>query len=178
MAAYSTSRISALHALSIDKTRSTTVRGRAFEDWFCYLLDQVPGFRTRKDTLNKFHSEEIDIAVANSKLSDMGCFPNLFLVECKNWSDPVDSPTVGAFIDKLANRRIELGVLVAANGVTGDENELTAVYHKASLAQVRGHRLIVITLDELLKVTTTQELTTLLIEKLLDVIASGTFRLS
>jgi hypothetical protein len=179
MAAYSASTIKELLVVCTDATRTTTERGRAFEGLFCYLLDQVPGLRTRRNTLNPYRSEEIDIAVANTRISNgLACFPHLFLVECKNWSAPVNSPTIGDFIDKLTNRCVELGVLVVANRVTGDPADLSAAYHKATMAQSRGHRLIVISLDDLLKVSTTRDLTDLLVDRLLGVIASGTFQLS
>ncbi|WP_158587853.1 restriction endonuclease [Actinomadura logoneensis] len=157
---------------------ATTDRGRAFEELFCYLLDQVPGLRTRRNALNHYNSEEIDIAVANTRMSNgLACFPHLFLVECKNWSNPVDSSTIAEFIDKLENRRIELGVLVVANGVTGDPETLKSAYHKAAMAQSRGHRLIVLSLDDLLKASTTREFTELLVDRLLGVVVSGTFQL-
>jgi hypothetical protein len=118
MAAYSAATIRELLAVCTDATCTTTERGRAFEGLFCYLLDLVPGLRTRRNTLNPYRSEEIDIAVANTRMTNgLACFPHLFLVECKNWNVPVDSPTIGDFIDKLTNRCVELGVLVVANKV-------------------------------------------------------------
>lgn len=179
MATYFVAAIRIHLDICTDAARTTTERGRAFEGLFCHLLDQVPGLKTRRNTLNPYHSEEIDIAVANTRMTNgLACFPHLFLVECKNWSKPVDSPTVADFIDKLENRCIELGVLVVANGMTGEPEGLTAAYQKAAMAQSRGHRLIVLSLDDLLKVKTTQDLTSLLVDRLLGVVASGTFQLS
>ena len=48
------------------------------------------------------------------------------MFECKNWSDPVNSATVDSFVAKVRSSRLELGILVAANGVTGDSVERTA----------------------------------------------------
>lgn len=179
MAPYSASRIQAFVDISVDKTRSTSERGRAFEDLFCYLLDKVPGLKTRRNTLNHYRSEEIDIAVANTQMNNgLACIPHLFLVECKNWSNPVDSPTIGAFIDKLENRSVELGVLVVASKVTGDPDDLSSAYHKVAMAQARGHRLLVVTLDDLISLRTTRAFTDLLVDRCLGVAVSGTFQLS
>jgi Restriction endonuclease len=162
-----------------DQALSTTARGRAFEQLFCYLLDGVPGIVYEVDRVNFAQSDEIDIAVANTgNVSGLACFPTLFLVEAKNWTDPVDSSSVGAFIDKLRDRHIELGILVAASGVTGDPTTLRAAYHKAASAQTSGYRILLIIMDDLLRLRTSDEFTTLLVKRLLGLAASGTFQLT
>ncbi len=168
-----------IHGELADQALSTTARGRAFEKLFCYLLDGVPGIIYEVDRVNFAQSDEIDIAVANTgSLSGLACFPTLFLVEAKNWKDPVDSSSVGAFIDKLRDRHIELGILVAASGVTGDPTTLRAAYHKAASAQTSGYRILLIVMDDLLQVRTSDEFTLLLVKRLLGLAASGTFQLT
>ena len=48
------------------------------------------------------------------------------IFECKNWDAAVDSATLATFIVKVRAARLELGVLVAANGITGDAQQRTA----------------------------------------------------
>jgi hypothetical protein len=178
MAAYSATTIKELHAASTDKDRSAQERGKAFEDLFCYVLNEVPGLKARRNILNFSRSEEVDVAVANTRTNNgLACFPHLFLVECKNWSAPVDSATIGSFVDKLTNRCIELGVLVVANGVTGDPEEMSSAYDKAKMALQRGHRLLLISLDDITSLNTPIEFTDLLVDRLLGLIAAGTFQL-
>jgi hypothetical protein len=179
MGDYSQEQIRSLTARCRDHSLSTTARGQAFEQLFCHLLQGVPGLVVQTDTVNLFQSDEIDISVANrGSVSSLACFPHLFLVEAKNWKDPVDSSSIGAFIDKLRDRHVDLGVLVAANGVTGDPESLKAAHHKAASAQVSGYRLVLITFDDILSLKTAEEFTDLLVRRLLGLIASGTFQLS
>ena len=82
---------------------------------------------------------------------------------------------MAAFIGKLVERYAELGIIVAANGVTGDPRDLTAAHHKIAMAQELGRRVLVITLAQIAKVRTTDEFEDLLCESLLAVFASGGF---
>ncbi|WP_157735016.1 hypothetical protein [Pseudofrankia inefficax] len=47
------------------------------------------------------------------------------MVERKHWSAPVDSKTLGYFVNTLATHSAELAVVVASNGITGDREKLT-----------------------------------------------------
>lgn len=178
MADYSQEKIRLLIKQCKDTSLSTTARGRAFEEAFGYLLSGLPGVVYQRDTLNFFGSDEIDIAVANSPaISGLGCFPPLFLVEAKGWDNPVDSASIGSFTDKLRDRHIELGILVVANGVTGTKESRRNAYHKASSAQTSGKRLVLVTMDELLMMKTSDQFATFLVRRLLGLAASGTFQL-
>jgi hypothetical protein len=175
---YDMQLIEAMIAECRDGSLSTTARGRAFEKLFAYLLSAVPSVVLQMDTVNFAKGDEIDIAVAHNPFrSGLGCFPSLFLVEAKNWHAPVDSPSIAVFIDKLRDRHVELGILVAANGVTGDPQDRQAAYQKASSAQTSGTRLILVTLDDILRLSTPDQFTTLLVKRVLGLAASGTFQL-
>lgn len=47
-------------------------------------------------------------------------------LKCKNWSAAVDSVTVDSFVTKIRAARLDLGILIAANGITGDLAQRTA----------------------------------------------------
>jgi hypothetical protein len=51
-------------------------------------------------------------------------FPPWILVECKNWSTKVDSMNINWFDHKLQSRGLSLGILIAAQGITGDPRGL------------------------------------------------------
>lgn len=121
MAELSADTISAHLKRAADPANSTYLRGRAYEDVLVHIFQAVPGCDTQRNSLNRFASEEVDISVMNFRDYDgLRALPEIFLVECKNWSDPVDSATVSTFATKIRHRGCTLGVLVAANGVTGD----------------------------------------------------------
>src|SRR5437762_5113222 len=104
----------------------TDAKGKAYEALVAYLFGCVPGCIVECDLTNVFRAEQIDVAVGNAKLvGGLALMPTVFLVECKDWNKPVDSSTLGYFVNILAGRGVEVGVLVAANGITGEPRDLT-----------------------------------------------------
>lgn len=86
-----------------NQAKTTFEKGRALENLVCYLFEQVPGVNIgKRNTLNTFKSEEIDVAFWNRMDVDGFYFlPNIILVECKNWSQSVGSEEVNWFDSKL-----------------------------------------------------------------------------
>jgi hypothetical protein len=155
---------------------TTADQGRALEDLICYVFAQVPGISiTRRNQLNAFQTEEIDVALWNDGHPDGFFFlPNIILVECKNWSERVSSAELNWFDSKLRNRGLSFGVLVAAQGITGDSAEITAAHSIVAAALREGRRLVVISSDELLAMAESSELVRLVKEKLCDLAVTGT----
>ncbi|HEY2033310.1 MAG TPA: restriction endonuclease [Rhizomicrobium sp.] len=154
---------------------TTNIKGRALEDLVSYVFGLVPGITiTHRNALNVFDSEEVDVALWN-EIDQLGFFfpPNLILVECKNWSKAVGSAEVSWFDTKLRNRGLDLGILVAARGITGDANDLTAAHTVVAAALRERRRLVVITTDELAGLVSTEELATLVKRKLCDLMVKG-----
>jgi hypothetical protein len=154
---------------------TTTEQGRALEDLICYLFALVPGIAvTRRNVMNVFHTEEIDVALWNDIDADgFGFLPNIILVECKNWSSRVGSGEVNWFDSKLRNRGLDFGILVSTLGITGDPADLTAAHAVVAAALRERRRLVVVSVDELLALSDTTELTHLLKEKLCDLAVRG-----
>ncbi|KIE25718.1 hypothetical protein LK08_17705 [Streptomyces sp. MUSC 125] len=160
----------------MDKSLTTKARGDALEDLFCYLLELLPGVSVRRKAVDRFKSSEVDVIVANiGEARWLKTYPTIFLVECKNWDNPVDSQSVLAFSGKLEMRYVELGVLVAANGITGDEKDLASAHHIIEVHQSKGRRIVVVTLDSLRKVKTTDDFETLLRDRLLNTVGASHF---
>ncbi|WP_149824696.1 restriction endonuclease [Streptomyces tailanensis] len=161
-----------------DPANSTYVRGRAFEDALEHVFAAVPGCDVQRNSLNRFISEEVDISVMNFREENgLRALPEIFLVECKNWSGPVDSATVNEFAAKIRHRGCTLGILVAANGVTGNPYEQTAAYQSAALALVERTRMLLLTTADLSAIACSRDVVGLLHRRLLDLVAAGTFTL-
>lgn len=105
------------------EARTTTDRNRKgarLEQTLRLLFRTLPGL-SHVRTNWQSEQEEIDLVVRNESadrlLSQEG---SLWLVECKNWSAPVDPQVVTAFRAKLRDRyqRVRLGIFVAASGFT------------------------------------------------------------
>jgi Restriction endonuclease len=99
---------------------------------------------------------------------------DIVLVECKNWSKSVGSTEVNWFDAKLRSRGLLYGILIAAQGITGDAQDLTAAHHVIAGALREQRRLLVITENELLQLTDTDALVYMIKEKLCDLAVSGT----
>jgi hypothetical protein len=155
---------------------TTAVRGKALEDLICYVFTQVAGISiTRRNEMNAFGTEEIDIALWNEGDKDGFFFlPNIVLVECKNWSHRVGSAEVSWFDAKLRNRGLDFGILVATNGITGDEADLTAAHSIVAAALRESRRLVVVNRDDLERLTDGAELVHMVKEKLCDLAVRGT----
>lgn len=155
---------------------TTADQGRALEELICYVFAQVPGISiTRRNEMNAFQTEEIDVALWNDGHADGFFFlPNIILVECKNWFSRVSSAELNWFDSKLRNRGLPFGVLVAAQGITGEAAEITAAHSIVAAALREGRRLVVISSDELLALTDSSQLVQLVKEKLCDLAVKGT----
>lgn len=174
--AISTDTIKA-HMAAITLAANTYEQGRAHEDLAVHLFESVPGCRVERNVMNDFQTEEVDIAVGNDGApAGLPGLANVILVECKDWSRPVNSQAVGYFINKLANRSVELGILVATNGIAGQEERRNAVALGIG-AIARGIKLLVITNDDIVAVTSTADFVELLNRRYLRAVAAGTIGL-
>jgi hypothetical protein len=143
-----------------------------------YLLESVPGCHVQRNTLNYYGTEEVDITVANEKADGgLRMLPEIFLVECKNWSDPVDSTTLGYFVNVVVDRGCSLGVLAAASGITGHQEHRSRAYAIGAAALVRGVRILLITAEDLRKLGSPNDLVALLHRRNLSLTAHGTIHL-
>jgi hypothetical protein len=159
-----------------EQSKTTVQKGRVLEDLVCYLFEQVPGVSIgKRNALNKFESEEIDVAFWNRMDADGFYFlPNIILVECKNWSQPVGSEEVNWFDSKLKRRGQPFGILIAANGITGNSQKIEAAHEIIRVALSEGRQLIVITRSEIENLRATEDLVKLIQEKLCELVVSGT----
>ena len=154
---------------------TTTDQGRALEDLICYLFGLVPGIAiTRRNEMNVFNTEEIDVALWNDvDPAGFSFLPNIILVECKNWSTRVGSGEVNWFDSKLRSRGLDFGILVSRLGITGDPADLTAAHAVIAAALRERRRLVIIRTDELLALNDTTELAHLIKEKLCELAVKG-----
>jgi hypothetical protein len=160
-----------------DNGATTAVKGKAFEDLICYLFDLIPGVEiTQRNTMNAFNTEEIDVAVWNDK-KPKGLFflPHIILIECKNWTNPVSSIEVNWFGSKLERRGRDFGILIANNGITGNATDLSSAHSIITTHMERGRQIIVIKRAEIQLLHETNDLITLIKQKLCILAVSGTF---
>ncbi len=152
-------------------------KGKAFEDLICFLFETVPCITTRRNKKNVFETEEVDVFLWNEFFPGglpSPAFPPWILVECKNWSTKVDSMNINWFDHKLQSRGLSLGILIAAQGITGDSQRLTDAHLTIAQALPQGRRIIVITLEDIKCLTSISDLVRLLKEKMSDLFLNMT----
>lgn len=150
-------------------------KGKALEDLISLIFSSIPGVEiAQRNELNVHGTEEIDIALWNNK-SDEGFYflPNIILIECKNWSQAVGSVEVAYFSHKLESRSCDHGILVAVNRITGNVDDLSHAHQIVSQSLTKGIRLVVIELDELMEINTSEEVVMLMKKKLLELTLKG-----
>jgi Restriction endonuclease len=154
--------------LALGDNGNSAEKGEALEavvaDTFCLLEGVGVLFKNVVDAIG---TSEIDILLYNlHHPQGLPFLPDYILIECKNWQSPVDTATVRVFTSKLRERHFEFGILVAANGVTGDARERTAA-HAYLRSEFDRYKLkvIIITRAELESLQSTDALGKLLRQK-------------
>lgn len=160
----------------VNTAATTNEKGRALENLIAFLFPVIPGVEiAERNALNAFATEEVDIALWNNReASGIHFMPNIILVECKNWSNACGSQEVSYFVGRLRQRGCDHGILIATNGITGIAEDLTRAHFEIATALTGGVRVVVITLDELTQLSTSQEIVALLKKKLCQLVVSGT----
>lgn len=157
-----------------DAATTAAERGRALEDLLVYLFCKIPGVRLiRQNALTEDMSGEIDLVFWNDK-SALNFLPNVLLFECKNWEGRVDSASVSFFITKAVNRHLPHAFLIAANGVTGNREQLRSAHaHLHNALVAHDCKIVVLDRDELSTLGSTEQLVALIIDKISEIYLLG-----
>ena len=159
-----------------DAAQTNTDKGKALEDLICYMFSKIPGISvTKRNTLSQFQSEEIDVAFWNRPSPEGFYFlPHIILVECKNWSRALGSEEVSWFDSKLRRRAQRFGILVAANGITGNASDKNAAHDIVGTALAEGRQLVALTRSEIEGFKHTNQIVELVQGKLCELAVAGT----
>jgi predicted Mrr-cat superfamily restriction endonuclease len=138
-------------------------KGKALEDLIEYTINSLKGL-TVYDRDVRTKSEEIDLIVLNTKTHpNFTIFDNIILVECKNWTKPVNSETIDHFLGILTRKGLSNGILVAANGVTGNINkDAVSIINGALQNKIR---IIVLTMKDLTTIQKHDDIYAILLKK-------------
>lgn len=120
-----TRRIFTVFIEKAEKAKTPHIKKLTYEYLAIFLIGAVEGLTVIGHD-ERGASEEIDLWVTNdSKDSFWQRIGNLFIVECKNWGDPVGVPEVRSLKSIMQDKNIEFAILMSKNGITGDD------YHDA-----------------------------------------------
>jgi hypothetical protein len=101
-------------------------KGRYLEDLATYFFMLLPGLVPRRNVLEETRAFETDIVIRN--LSPMGTVVSdllgrHFLVECKNWDEPVGVRDIGYFLFRIRLTHASFGIIFSRRGITGDKDQ-------------------------------------------------------
>jgi hypothetical protein len=138
----------ALDAIAAE--RNSERKGRLLERMIADLFTSIPGLTLDgEDIVNAFKSEEVDLIFWNDQHDEGFRFLDCpLIVECKGWSRPVAGREVRYFATELKDKGRRNGIFVALNGITGDEQNLTAAFFYVA-AMIEGVQVLVLTGEEL-----------------------------
>jgi hypothetical protein len=156
-----------------DAAQTSPERGKCLENLIVYVFCRLVGLRfVEMDVRTANGGEELDVVLWNDRQkSDLSFLDDVLLFECKNWTQPVNSAAVSFFLQKVRRRHLTCGFLIAASGITGDENEKTAAYGHVDDALVQdGIRLVVIERAEMCSLLSTEALVELIQDKIAKVV--------
>jgi hypothetical protein len=120
-----------------DGHKTTTEKGDALEDLATYLFMLIPALCPRRNVKDIYNTFETDIVIRNlirksDPITDI--FGRHFLVECKNWDNPVGVADVGYFLYRMRLTHVKAGIIFAKTGITGtqeDERAARGIIRKA-----------------------------------------------
>lgn len=152
----------------LDKSMAATgvKKGPALETFLEYVFTSFEGVSLLGRDLRS-PSQELDLVLWNDQLSDyFRSASSEVIIEAKNWDAPVGSGEVSWFLQKLLQRGVTHGFLVAAHGVTGatrdrSDGAVDSLYQSLQ----HGTRPVVLTYDELDVMTSLEDLTQLFKQK-------------
>lgn len=107
----------------VDSAEGTNEKGDAFEYFAELLFGGIDFLRVRDRNLNT-NTGEIDLVIeytGHQQLTIFDDWGRFFLVECKNWQSSVGAAEVRNFKGKLDKAQVDMGVIFARNGLSGDE---------------------------------------------------------
>lgn len=132
-----------------------------------WLIAHLPGFVVRqRNAWSASRAQEVDLVVWNEQHADgFAGFGYKILVECKNTGGKVESSDVAWFDWKMRLGGVSEGILVAANGITGDPQLRTAAQDILSHANAESRRIMVMELEDIAQLTSRLDLRNLLIDR-------------
>ena len=137
-----------------DGAVTSKAKGDALEEAICLCLESLAGIEViERNCISAPGSSEIDIVLHNKKSganSAVAFLDTIILVECKNWASPVDSKAIRDFLAKVKAAKVKEGILIAANGITGDAKDVTRGHDVIRQAfDTDGTKIIVLTRAEI-----------------------------
>lgn len=146
--------------------RGSAAKGAALEELVEHVFSQVPSVRLyARDVKDHDGAQEIDLSFSHLHFISLIPIPDVtFMVECKNEAKKTSAAQVREFGSKLRSRSLPIGIIVTAAGLSGRSRTHGHAAIRDELAS--GVAIIVVTTRELALLHGTQDLSSLLTNRL------------
>jgi hypothetical protein len=105
----------------IENASTNKEKKESLEQLAVQLVKTTEGLEISKRDARGLDSE-VDVIVINEcRQPSLEMLATPFLIECRNWDDPMPAKAIRDFGGKLRDRRIQTGVIISLKGVTGSE---------------------------------------------------------
>lgn len=154
----------------IRKSSSPDERGLALEELLCSLFKKIPGLSiTKRNEDRKFEDRDIEIVFWNEQKSDGFYFlPNIIPFGAHRSLEKLEGEHIKWFINRLKERGLSFGVLIAMKGLVEDEEERSLVRQQISSALNDERQIVILRGKDFEKIESTEQLVTLVKEKLCE----------
>lgn len=165
MTAYDGDTLASLIAYVTAPAPNMTTRGRRLQCLAEWLLAQADGVEVkRRNRFNAAGSQEVDLwADHQQHVSGVPVTDLEFPIECKNEEHPTTSGEINEFVAKIENSGGREGLLITRSGIAG--TQYTHAHREISLALSRGIVVLVLRLDDIMGMASTDDLVSLLLER-------------
>lgn len=151
---------------------STTDHGSRLEQLALWLFPHLPGLTCYgTNVFSTNGAQEVDVPMFNDygERGSMPAFGSKLFIECKNYQGSVGGTEIAWFDHKLIQGNCSSGILLAANGVTGDLQSRTFGQGVVATALLSQRNILVVTLDDLAPIASTTDLRDLLCRRLMEI---------
>mgnify|MGYP001179682895 CR=1 FL=1 len=154
---------------AIRTTKKAVEKGKRLERLIRRIFGQVPGLNLEdQDVVRAYKTQQMDLYFFNHREKEELHFLDCpLIIECKGWTKAIDGRELRYFADLLKDRGRRDGIFVALNGITGDADDISAVYHVAT-ALAGGQLVLVISGNDLKEAHDPSSLVGLLQRRMLD----------
>lgn len=152
----------------IEEMEHSQAKGKRLESLIQALFSEIPGFQFEgSNVLSYYKTGELDLLFSNDHYNFLD---DPLLIECKSSGYPVDGASVSSFSTTLRYRGCRRGVLIALNGVNGKPLKHSAGFFHQTAALIEGIRMLIVTAEDLKKLTSGEDIVRMLKRIHLDLV--------
>jgi len=118
--------------------------GKVLERLAEYLMFCMPGCKTSRRSRTKSTDYDIVCSMQGPNIDFRSELGRYFVVECKDWKDPVDFSSFAKFCRVLDSIKSRFGIIFSKHGITGEEHNSDAEREQLKVFQDRGMVIIVV----------------------------------